>query len=162
MTSRKEALIALKLKKEDPIELPMDEMFFEKMHEQIMQAVEKTEIKQQTKWSKTKVFLETKGRKHLPDSSKVLKSVFMMFVASLTFGLGGLSVKLFKKTHELQEVSLNQKKILIEAVKAPEAWNALAAMSQNDNDLYQELLNQKIQQTKFNGGFETAQAMKDL
>jgi hypothetical protein len=158
MTSRKEALIALKLKKEDPIELPMDEMFFEKMHQQIMQAVDKTEIKQQTKWSKTKVFLETKGRKYLPDNGKVLKTVFMMFVASLTLGLGGLSAGLFKKTHDLQVASLNQKKILIEAVRAPDAWNDLAAMSQNDSDLYQEILNQKIQQS----GFEAAQAMKDL
>ena len=88
MTSRKETLIALKLKKEDPIELPMDEMFFEKMHKQIMQAIEKTEIKPQTKWSKTKVFLEAKGRRHLPDSRKVLKTTFAVMAMALTLARG--------------------------------------------------------------------------
>ena len=55
---KKEFLIKQRLKKEDPVELPMDDHFFEVMHNKIMQAVDKIEIKPQTKWSKSKIFLE--------------------------------------------------------------------------------------------------------
>ncbi len=55
-----EALIKQKLKKEDPVELPMNENFYADMHNNIMLAVEKTEIKQLNRWAKTWVFLEPK------------------------------------------------------------------------------------------------------
>ncbi len=55
---KKEFLIKKKLKKEDPLELPMDDSFFEQMHNKIMQALEKTEIKSKAKWSKSRIFLE--------------------------------------------------------------------------------------------------------
>lgn len=55
-----EALIKQKLKKEDPIELPMNENFYEELHNSIMQSVERTEIKQLNRWAKTWVFLEPK------------------------------------------------------------------------------------------------------
>ena len=57
---KKEFLIKQKLKKEDPVELHMDDYFFELMHNKIMQAVDKMEIKP-SKWSKSKIFLERKG-----------------------------------------------------------------------------------------------------
>ncbi|OFZ30412.1 MAG: hypothetical protein A2622_08365 [Bdellovibrionales bacterium RIFCSPHIGHO2_01_FULL_40_29] len=55
---RKEIFIKEKLKKEDPVELPMDDLFFDQLHDKIMSAVEKTEMRSQTKWSKARVFLE--------------------------------------------------------------------------------------------------------
>ena len=57
---RKELLIKQRLKKEDPVELPMEDKFFEHLHDKIMQAVNKTEIKSPVKWSKAKIFLERK------------------------------------------------------------------------------------------------------
>ena len=54
----KDALLIKKIKTEDLVELPMDEKFFEDMHDKIMQAVEKTEMKPPSKWDKTWVFLE--------------------------------------------------------------------------------------------------------
>jgi hypothetical protein len=62
MISRKEALIELILKKEDQYELPMDDLLFDQLHDRIMQAVDKLETHQQTKWSKTRIFLESKAR----------------------------------------------------------------------------------------------------
>lgn len=58
---KKEFLIKQRLKKEDPVELPMDDCFFELMHNKIMQAVDKIEMKPQAKWSKSKIFLERQG-----------------------------------------------------------------------------------------------------
>lgn len=55
-----EALIKQTLKKEDPVELPMNAQFYEDMHNNIMQTVAKTEIKQLNRWAKTWVFLEPK------------------------------------------------------------------------------------------------------
>ncbi len=60
---KKEFLMQQLLKKEDPVELPMDDLFFEKMHNNIMQAVEKTEIKAEPKWTQAKVFLEPKSNR---------------------------------------------------------------------------------------------------
>ena len=72
--AKKEFLIKQKLKKEDPVELPMDDSFFEKMHNNIMQAVEKIEIKNQTKWSKSRIFLERKVLNLRAGSKKVMKT----------------------------------------------------------------------------------------
>lgn len=55
---RKEALLKQKMKKDDPVVLPMNEIFYQNMHDRIMNAVENIEIKKQPKWSKTWVFLE--------------------------------------------------------------------------------------------------------
>ena len=73
--AKKEFLIKQKLKKEDPVELPMDDSFFEKMHNNIMQAVEKKEIKSQTKWSKSKIFLERKELNQQTGNKKTMKTV---------------------------------------------------------------------------------------
>ena len=56
--SMKEVLLIRKLKTEDPVELPMDDIFFDQLHDKIMMAVEKTEVKQVSKWQRTWVFLE--------------------------------------------------------------------------------------------------------
>lgn len=143
MKSQKEFLIEQKLKKEDHVELPMDNEFFDQMHDKIMQAIEKTEIKSQTKWTKTWVFLETKNRRFLPAQLIVMKTVFAVFVASLSLGLAQLSLGLFQQTHELQ-VSHNQQKIINTVAAAPADWAELAAVSQRDSDLYAEILNEKI------------------
>ena len=62
-TPKKEFLMQQLLRKKDSVELPMDDLFFEKMHDNIMQAVEKMEIKTEPKWSQAKVFLEPKSNR---------------------------------------------------------------------------------------------------
>lgn len=157
MKLNKEVLIEQKLKKEDPFELPMDEHFFDQMHDKIMQAVEKTEIKEQTKWTKTWVFLESRSRSLRPAPQKVFKIAFMLFVTSLSLSLGSFSLGLFQKTHDHQ-VSVNQQKILNSVAAAPADWSELAAVSQNDSDLYAEILNQQIEQH----GLDALTSMKDM
>lgn len=90
-SSKKEYLIKLKLKKEDPVELPMDDQFFEDMHNKIMAAIDSTEIKPQTKWSKTKVFLERKAPASKQLSKKIFKSGISGWVTSISLGILGLA-----------------------------------------------------------------------
>lgn len=56
----KEMLLIKKLKAEDSVELPMDELFYENLHNKIMLSVQKADIKPVSKWTKTWVFLEQK------------------------------------------------------------------------------------------------------
>ncbi|MFZ3230759.1 MAG: hypothetical protein WA160_11185 [Pseudobdellovibrio sp.] len=60
-SSNKEHLLRLKLKKEDPVELPMDDKFYEGMHSKIMQAIDAIDIKPSTKWAKAHIFLERRS-----------------------------------------------------------------------------------------------------
>ena len=87
MRAGKEALIEQKLKKEDPFEFPMDDLFFDQMHDKIMKAISETEIKPQTKWTKTWVFLETQSRLYRPAPKRVVKSVLIMGFLTLSLGL---------------------------------------------------------------------------
>lgn len=157
MKARKEVLIEQKLKKEDLFELPMDDLFFDQMHDKIMKAVELTEIKSQTKWTKTWIFLETQSRPFRPAPERIIKSALVMGFATLSLGLGSLSLGLFQQTHD-QQVSQNQQKILKTVATAPSDWIELVAVSQKDGDIYAELLNEKMEQL----GLDAQSSLKDL
>lgn len=62
MTPKKEALIHQRLKKEDQFELPMDDTFFDQLHDKIMKAIDDTEVEKMNRWDRAKVFLESKSR----------------------------------------------------------------------------------------------------
>lgn len=81
MDFMKDMILVKKLKAEDSIELPMDESFFENMHNNIMLSVVKTEVKPLNKWTKTWVFLE---RKTLIPRAKI-KKVIKFGIAATTF-----------------------------------------------------------------------------
>lgn len=139
-----DSLLTQQLKKMDSVELPMDENFFDQMHDQIMQAVEKTEIKQLNRWAKTWVFLETRAKYYQHAGIKATKALFVLAVVSLSYGLGATSVAMFEKAHE-QQITKNKDVILKQAIQSPVEWAELAAVGQNDMDLYAEILNEKIQ-----------------
>ena len=71
--SMKEMILVRKLKAEDRIELPMDETFFDNLHNKIMLSVEKADIKPLSKWTKTWVFLERKAVVPRAKIKKVIK-----------------------------------------------------------------------------------------
>lgn len=98
-----------KTKKEDLFELPMDDLFFDQMHDKIMKAVELTEIKSQTKWTKSWIFLETQSHLPGPAPERIIKSALVMGFATLSLGLGSLSLGLFQQTHD-QQVSAGTNK----------------------------------------------------
>lgn len=96
--SMKDIMLVKKLKAEDSIELPMDEKFFENLHNKIMSSVEMTEIKPLNKWTKTWVFLE---QKTLRPRAKIKKVIRLGIAATSLM----VSVKLLNtiETHQNQD-----------------------------------------------------------
>lgn len=135
------------LKREDPIELPMDEMFFDKLHDKIMADVAKTEIKPASKWAKPWVFLERQARYYRPSNNmRTLHVVKMGLVGiSLTLGLGlaTMSLKLFDMSSQNQMAS-NKQMIIEQAYENPQDWVEMAASVQNDSDFYADVLNERL------------------
>lgn len=136
------------LKREDPIELPMDDMFFDRLHDKIMADVAKTEVKPAaSKWAKPWVFLERQARYYRPSNNiKTLHLVKMGMVGiSLTLGLGlaTMSLKLFDMSSQNQ-IASNKQMIIEQALQNPQDWVEMAAAVQNDSDFYAEVLNERL------------------
>ena len=138
----KETILAKKIKKEDPVELPMDEKFYENLHNQIMAAVEKTEMKPVSRWAKTWVFLEANTIRSRALGKKVIKTSFVGLALATGFSLFGLSAQMYSEVHQAQNLC-NQTKIINEATKNPTEWSELVASYQNENDFYADVLSQK-------------------
>ena len=102
---KKDFMIKQTLKKEDYIELPMDDSFYEKMHNQIMQSVEKMEIKSEPKWLKARVFLEQKSLRYRSTYKKVVKLAVISLVVSIAVGFLGASRQLYIATQAQQNLN---------------------------------------------------------
>ena len=144
--SMKEMMLIKKLKKEDPIELPMDDQFFDKMHDRIMFAVEKTEVKPLSKWAKTWVFLERKTGKHVAKARKAAKLGLAAVTLALTVSLLSASLKVYEQSQYAHN-DMNKSVILDEAQKNPVEWSELVANYQNESDFYAEVLSQRGTET---------------
>lgn len=140
--SMKEAILVHKMKTEDPVELPMEDLFFDQLHNNIMAAVEKTEIKKPTKWQKAQIFLERESQPWQAKARKAAK--FSLAAVTLMLGLSVLnySFTTYQKA-EIARLDINKKSILSEAQKNPQAWSQMAANFENENDFYAEVLSQK-------------------
>ena len=139
---KKDFIIKQTLKKEDYIELPMDDSFFEKMHDQIMQSVENTEIKSQPKWSKARVFLEQSSQRYRSAYKKVAKLAVISLVTAIAIGFVGASHRMYVAL-EAQKNLNNQGKIIQEAQRNPQEWAGLIVNYQNENDFYAEVLSRR-------------------
>ena len=139
---KKDILIKQTLKKEDYLELPMDDFFYEKMHDKIMQAVEKTEFKTEPKWHKARVFLERNAERYRSTSKKVLKVAVISLVTSIAIGFLGVSQRLYSDLQADRSLN-NQGRIIQEARNNPQEWAEMAGNYQNENDFYAEILSRK-------------------
>ncbi len=139
---KKDFMIKQTLKKEDYLELPMDESFYDKMHEKIMQSVEKTEIQSQSKWSNAQVFLETSSNRYRSVYKKAVKLVVVTLVTSIAIGFLAVSRQLYVAV-EARENLNNQARIIQEAKRNPQEWARLVANYQSENDFYAEVLSRR-------------------
>lgn len=136
------------LRREDPIELPMDDMFFDKLHDKIMADVAKTEIKPaSSRLSKSWEFLERQAHYYRPSNNvRTLNLVKMGLVGvSLTLGLGlaTMSLKLFDMSSQNQ-IASNRQIIIEQALENPQDWVEMAASVQNDSDFYADVMNERL------------------
>lgn len=140
--SMKEMILVQKLKAEDAVELPMEESFFDNLHNKIMLSVERTEVKPISKWTKTWVFLE---QKTIAPRAKIRKVVKLgITAATLTVGLGVLNLGLNLTSQiSFSKSDLNKNMILSEVKKNPVAWSELVVNYQNESDFYADILSQR-------------------
>lgn len=136
------------LRREDPVELLMDDMFFDKLHDKIMADIAKTEIKPaSSRLSKSWEFLERQVHYYRPSNNvRTLNLVKLGLVGvSLTLGLGlaTVSLKLFDMSTQNQSVSSRQV-IIEQALENPQDWVEMAAAVQNDSDFYAEVMNERL------------------
>jgi hypothetical protein len=137
------------LRREDPIELPMDDMFFDKLHDKIMADVAKTEIKPATsKWAKPWVFLERRANYYRPSNNvqtlRIVKAGIVGVSLTLGLGLATMSLKLFDMSSRNQIASNNKQMIIEQALENPQDWVEMAASVQNDSDFYAEVMNERL------------------
>lgn len=140
--SMKEMILVKKIKAEDPIELPMDENFFDNLHDKIMLSVEKTEVKPVSKWTKTWVFLEQKTVNQRAKVKKVVKLSITVTTLAVGAGLVNYGLDIYQQTKYAQK-SLNKSSIISEVKRNPMEWSELAINYQNENDFYAEVLSQR-------------------
>ncbi len=131
-----------KLKFEDQLELPMDEKFFDQLHDKIMSSVEKIDSKPLSRWAKTWVFLETKAKPHRVFAKKVIKTSFVGLTFTLALGLAGISAKMYRDVR-LAQSGTNQSRIIQQAKQDPTEWSELVVSYQNENDFYADVLSQR-------------------
>ncbi len=136
------------LKREDPIELPMDDMFFDKLHDKIMAEVDKTDVKPApSRWEKPWVFLERKAHYYKPSNNvrtlQVVKAGVVGLSLTLGLGLATMSLKLFDMSSQNQ-VASNRQIIIEQALENPQDWVEMAASVQNDSDFYADVVNERL------------------
>lgn len=144
--SMKEMLLVKKMRAEDPVELPMDDAFFDKLHDKIMSGVAKTEIKPASKWSKTWVFLERGAKLQSSRLKKVVKLSVVTF--SLLLGVSVLNAGVQNyQNGTYAGMDLNKSVILDEAQRNPLEWQQMVVNYQNENDFYADILSQRSSET---------------
>lgn len=144
--SMKEMILLKKIKAEDPIELPMDDSFFDNLHNKIMLSVEKTEIKPVSKWTKTWVFLE---QKTIVPREKLKKSIKVgITLTTLAFGVSLINAAFdYSQQLQLVKADANKSTILHEAQKSPTEWSDLVVNYQDESDFYADILSQRGHET---------------
>lgn len=143
--SMKEMILIKKLRAEDPIELPMDEDFFDNLHKKIMLSVDKAEVKPVSKWTKTWVFLEQKTLIPRAKAKKVVRLGIKATTLAAGVGLLNFGLNLSKEL-SLMQADLNKSSILLEAKKNPAQWTDLVANYQDENDFYADILSEALSQ----------------
>ncbi|MGZ3768353.1 MAG: hypothetical protein ACXVCP_03760 [Bdellovibrio sp.] len=129
----------LKLKKLDDIELPMDDAFFDRLHDKIMAEVDKTEI------APTPVFMK---------SRKLLRSHWRGWLYSIggvssVLVLGSLLMSQFSHINEtMQRVGLfsdGHERIVAEALLSPEQLNQTLISTQNESDFFMDVASESFE-----------------
>lgn len=136
-----DSLFEAKLKKEDSLDFALDDQFFEKMHDQIMATVEKTEMKSPSRWTKSWIFLESKAKRQVWPR-KVAKIGVVGLTISMAILLLSVSVKMYQDVFKVQTLG-NRTQILQEAKQDPAEWSNLVVNYQSESDFYAEVLSQK-------------------
>lgn len=116
-----------KLEKEESIDLPMDEAFYERLHDKIMTAVEQTEVKPKTRWEKPRKLLQAHWRGWLYTSGSLMTLVLVAILVAQQQG------NVVSKSH-IAQVAKNEEQILSKALESPDAFSQTLISHQSSSD----------------------------
>jgi hypothetical protein len=117
------------LKAEPAMELPMDDAFYERMHDRIMAAVEQTEIAPEPKWQKPARVIKANWKSWLFAGG----SMMMVVVAALQTPS---VVSSFLDESHVVKVVRNEKAITEETLKSPENFSETLISYQTQDDFF--------------------------
>jgi anti-sigma factor RsiW len=115
--------------KNQAVELPMDDAFYDRLHDKIMAAVDQTEIKAVSPWEKPKKLLKAHWKSWAVSGGSVL----MIMIASLQAPT--LVRSFFDSSHVVQVVK-NEEAFTAETIKSPEDFSGSLITSQNESDFF--------------------------
>jgi hypothetical protein len=110
-------------------ELPMDDAFYEKLHDRIMAAVEKTEIEAVSPWAKPRRMIRGHWKAWLVSGS----SLMMAFIATVLSP--NLAKKALDESHTVQVVR-NEDEFISETLSSPEAFSETLVSYQAEDDFF--------------------------
>lgn len=117
------------LRKNDEIELPMDEAFYDRLHDKIMLAVEDIEIAPASVWQKPRRQLLTHWKSWMVSGG----SVIMILIASMQTPM---VAKSFLNDSHVVQVVKNEDAFNSETTGAPEAFSDSLIVYQNQGDFF--------------------------
>ncbi len=110
-------------------ELPMDDAFFEKLHDRVMASVEKTEIAPLSPMHRQRRLLKTNWKSWLISGG----SLMMIFVAS--FHAPPMVRSFLDQSHGVQ-VFRNEDNFVAETLRSPEAFSETLISYQSESDFF--------------------------
>lgn len=115
--------------KKNSIELPMDDAFYDRLHDRIMAAVEKTEMKRPSPWDKPKKLLCSQWKTWILSGG----SLTMTLLAALQSP--NLARSIFDESHTVQVVR-NEDDFVTETLRSPEHFTETLISLQNQGDFF--------------------------
>ena len=117
------------LKKNDEVELPMDEAFYERLHDKIMRAIDQAEIEVPSIWQKPRRKLLDHWKSWVVSGG----SIIMILIASLQ---APIAAKTFLNDSHVVQVVKNEDAFNSKTTEAPEVFSDSLIVYQNQSDFF--------------------------
>lgn len=110
-------------------ELPMDDAFYERLHDRIMAAVEKTQIEPVSPWEKPRRMIRGHWKAWLVSGSS------LMMVLMATVLSPSVAHQVLDESHTVQVVR-NENQIVSETLSSPETFSETLVSNQTGDDFF--------------------------
>ena len=128
-----------KIKQAGDQEIPMDDAFYDRLHDQIMAAVEETEINPLSRMDVSQQLLKRHWR-NMAHSSLAILAVLGIQQATVH-----LASQIWSESHTVKTIQ-NEKQILNQALLSPEEFLTSMMSSQSQSDLIFDVASQDLDQ----------------
>lgn len=130
------------LKSTDDVELPMDEAFYEKLHDKIMARVEETEVKKLPAWTS----FVARPKKYLKSHWKGWLGTGLSMMAVGYFGLHmtTLAGSFIPESHTFKVVQ-NERAFLEGALSSPDSFSETLINHQSQDDFLSDVASQGLE-----------------